>query len=487
MSLEKIMVTSSELGASKSLCKNRLNNPLIGFYEKMKVKLDNGAGLTSLEGNIAVDTIENFFGAYNVVKQKLAKSPASSLGNCGEFLGLYSLFIASAYSYSKISKHIETESSYSEISAILNAEDESIVIGSLAKNYLAGTMGCRNGKELAEKTKGYLTKIKTIAQSQLASGKYTNMLNKFKGITVEFENDTKSFSEFKEKKKQKQRKKKKDGEDEEQPITFKDVGGNNEVKNQLIYLVKSINHPDKKKYGYKPPRGIFFYGIPGTGKTLLAKALANECGLDFNHIDLSEILSKWYGESEQKLKSALYQEGIIFLDEFDSLGKKYDGEGYGEEMSVKLVNIIAEAMNGYEANEKGIFVAASNSLKIDPKLKRAGRFDKFFYFGPPTYQDIMEIFGIHLKNLQDQAEVKLYNGVDITQVSKAIYNRSLSEQKVNPAAAIVGSDIAEITRRVHERKWNKYIQTGSFELINNNDFYQEISKYSLKERFSNEF
>ena len=486
MSLEKIMVTSSELGASKSLCRNKLKSPLIGFYDKMKVKLDNGAGLTSLEGNIAIDTIETFFGSYNIVKQKLGKSPAASLGTCGEMVGLYALFVASSYAYSTISKHIETESSYSEINGIQDPEDEHLLISNLAKNYLAGTIGCRNGKELAEKTKGYLTKVKTLAQRLMMSGKYNSMINKFKNITIEFENDTKSFSEFKEKKKRK-KSKKKNGEDEEKPITFKDVGGNNEVKSQLIYLVKSINHPDKKKFGYKPPRGIFFYGIPGTGKTLLAKALANECGLDFNHIDLSEILSKWYGESEQNLRKALYQEGIIFLDEFDSIGKKYDGEGYGEEMSVKIVNIIAEAMNGYEANEKGIFVAASNSLKIDPKLKRAGRFDKFFYFGPPTYQDIMEIFGIHLKNLQDQAEVKLYNGVDITQVSKAMYARSQKEQKVNPIAAIVGSDIAEITRRVHERKWNQYVETGHFDLINSNDFYQEINKYSLKERFSNEF
>lgn len=480
MSLEKIVITSPELTAAKSVCRSKLSNPLVNFYEKMKAKTCGRSGIISLEGNLSIEAIETFFGAYSVIKQKLSKTQAAALGDCREALGLYAVYVAASYAYTSISKHIENESSYSDISIIKDADDEYLLINNLAKNYLQGTAICRTGRDLAEKTKGYFARIKSVAQRALSTGKYSHMIQELqKSVEINFEKDNQSFSALKQKKTKKKKKRKK----EDESITFKDVGGQHEAKSQLIYLVKSVTHPDRAKFGYKPPRGVFFYGHPGTGKTLAAKALANECGMEFHYIDLSDIVSKWYGESEQNLKEALTQPGIKFMDEFNSLGKVHqDNEG----ISQKLVNILAEVMNGYDSYE-GIIVAASNSLKIDKKLKRAGRFDRFIYFGPPNLQDTEEILMIHLRLLQQDAQVQLFNGVNAPQISRALYTKSQAEQRQNPEIAIVGADIAEIARRAHERKWNHYLDTGSFVKIGTSDFLEEIKRYNLKERFANEF
>jgi len=476
MSLEKIIITNQEISVSKRLYKNKLDDPLLKFYDNIKSRTGG-----SLEGNISIDAIETFLGAYGVVKQKLTKASTLMIGDCRESIGLYSLYLAASHAHSILSKHIHEELPFHNLSRIESAKDDYLLVNELITKHLDGTRTCRTGKELAQMTKGYFTKIKDAAQSQLSRGNHANVLKGLEKVEISFEEGEQSYKALKQKKTRKKKKRAK--EDEE--ITFKDVGGCNEVKTQLMYLVKSIMHPEKTTYGYRPPKGVFFYGIPGTGKTLLAKALANECGLDFHHIDLSDIVSKWYGESEQNLKEAMSQKGIIFLDEYDSIGKK-GGEGYGGDMSVKLVNIIAEKMDGYDANEEAIFVAAANSLKIEEKLKRAGRFDKFYYFGPPGQQDIKEILMIRLRKMQESAKVQLFNGVQADYVAKALYQRSLQEQKVNSRAAIVGADITEIARRVHEKKWNKFLDTGKFNKISTEDFYDEIVVYSLQERFSNE-
>lgn len=477
MSLEKIIITNQEISVSKRLYKSKLDDPLLKFYDNIRARAGG-----SLESNISIEAIETFLGAYGVVKQKLTKASALMIGDCRESIGLYALYLAASHAHSTISKHVHEELPYNAISRIENAKDEYLLVNELAGNYLNGTRTCRTGKELALTTRGYLAKIKSIAQSQLSRGKHLDVLKGLEKVEISFEESEQSYNVLKQKKTKKKKKKNK----EDANITFKDVGGCYEVKSQLMYLIRSIKHPEKETYGYQPPRGVFFYGIPGTGKTLLAKALANECELDFHHIDLSDVLSKWYGESEQNLREAMSKKGIIFMDEYDSIGKKYGGEGYGEEMSVKLVNIIAEAMDGYNANVDAIYIAASNSLKIDRKLRRAGRFDEFYKFGPPTQKDVEEILMIHLKKLQDSAKAHLFNGVKAPIIAKALYQKSLAEQRRNPEAAIVGADVALIVKKAHRIRWNQYLDTGRFEKITTQDFLEEIEKYSLKERFSDE-
>lgn len=250
-------------------------------------------------------------------------------------------------------------------------------------------------------------------------------------------------------------------------ITFKDVGGYSLIKKELKTIAES-----RKLDDHQTPRGLFFYGLPGTGKSLTAKAFANECGLDSKIVCPCDVLSRWYGEGEQNLRNSLNHEGVIVLEEFDLLVKRFDRKRYGEEMSVKLVNIIAEAMDGYEANEKGIFIATSNSLKIYPKLKRAGSFEKIFYFKEPDMPEIADILCVHLKNIQNNAEVQLYNGVDVNTVTKAIYNKS------KPESPIVGSDIAEIVTRTHRKKWDQYMKTGVFEKMTTEDFLKTVEEYN---------
>jgi len=241
-------------------------------------------------------------------------------------------------------------------------------------------------------------------------------------------------------------------------ITLKDVGGCFEIKKQLEMIAEA-----RKLDNNQTPRMLYFYGIPGTGKSLTAKAFANECGLEFNHIDLGYTFSLWYGEGEQNLKKELDQEGVIILDEFERISQ-YN--------STNLLNIIAEEIDNYKANKKGIFIATSNNLEINPKFKKTGRFDMFFNFKEPDYPEIADIFSRRLRDMQKQAEVQPYNGVNVSTIAKAIYRIS------RPESPIVGSDIVEIVRRTHEKKWNQYMKTGVFDKIKTDDFLKTVQEYN---------
>ena len=476
MALE-IIVKSSELEAGRNVARQKLNNPLLKFHEKMKARGSRGKGVMSLEGSIAIDAVETFFGAYDVVKQKLESLPEASVPEYAEALDMYALFVAASYSHTRIGKNVENEKTCSTIRTISNISDEYLLINELATAYLKTAGQTRSAKQLAEATKGYFSAVKAIAKRELTTPKYIEMVKELqKNVQVSFEEGQQEFSALRQKTKKKKKKKSKEKEDN---TTFEDVGGNHKAKILLKNIVDSLRHPKRHEYGYEPPRGVFMYGLPGTGKTLIAKAFANECGMDFNYVNLSEVLSKWHGESEQNLRQAMMQEGVIFLDEYDSLGKKrQDHDG----TSIKLVNVMAEAMDGYDSNPNALYIAASNSLDVDPKLKRGGRFSEMVPFGAPNEQEMYEILMIHLKLKQQKATQQLFNGVDPRKVAAVLYHKSIQELKASPIAAIVGSDIENIVRKVHDAKWQKFRQTGTFEKISTTDFYPVIQEYSKKDR-----
>ena len=136
-----------------------------------------------------------------------------------------------------------------------------------------------------------------------------------------------------------------------------------------------------RKWGTKPPKGIILYGDPGTGKTLLAKALASQAEARFFHVEASDVASKWYGESEKMVKDIFRlasrngDKTIIFFDEIDAIAPPREG---AHEATQRVVSTLLENMDGIASHDNVMVVASTNRLEsIDPALLRPGRFDRW--------------------------------------------------------------------------------------------------------------
>jgi len=188
-------------------------------------------------------------------------------------------------------------------------------------------------------------------------------------------------------------------------IYWDDVGGLNDIKERLKESVEwPLTKPDLfKHFGIKPPRGIVLFGAPGTGKTMLAKAIANEAKANFISIKGPELISKWVGESEKAIreifkKAKQASPSIIFLDEFESIaGMRSSGSSTGgSDVSNRVVNQLLASMDGVESLDGVIVVAATNRPEmIDPALLRSGRFERVLHVPPPDKQARDAILKIH--------------------------------------------------------------------------------------------
>ena len=188
-------------------------------------------------------------------------------------------------------------------------------------------------------------------------------------------------------------------------IYWDDVGGLTEIKERLKESVEwPLTKPELfKHFGIKPPRGIVLFGAPGTGKTMLAKAIANEAKANFISIKGPELISKWVGESEKAIreifkKAKQASPSIIFLDEFESIaGMRSSGSSTGgSDVSNRVVNQLLASMDGVESLDGVIVVAATNRPEmIDPALLRSGRFERVLHVPPPDKQAIDAILKIH--------------------------------------------------------------------------------------------
>ncbi|MDI3497443.1 CDC48 family AAA ATPase [Archaeoglobus sp.] len=203
-------------------------------------------------------------------------------------------------------------------------------------------------------------------------------------------------------------------------VTYEDIGG---LKRELRLVREMIELPLKhpelfQRLGIEPPKGVLLYGPPGTGKTLIAKAVANEVDAHFIPISGPEIMSKYYGESEQRLRE-IFEEAkenapsIIFIDEIDSIAPKRE-EVTGE-VERRVVAQLLALMDGLEARGDVIVIAATNRPDaIDPALRRPGRFDREIEIGVPDKEGRKEILEIHTRKMPLSEDVDLEELAELT-------------------------------------------------------------------------
>jgi len=207
-------------------------------------------------------------------------------------------------------------------------------------------------------------------------------------------------------------------------VSWSDIGGLEEVKQRLREMVEwPLTDPEAfRRLGIRPPKGVLLYGPPGSGKTLLAKAVAHESQANFISIKGPEILSKWVGESEKAIREIFKKARqtapcILFFDEIDAIAPRRGG-GYDARVTERIVNQLLTSMDGIESNDGLIVIGATNRPDIlDPALLRAGRFDRLLLVGPPDEKARVEILKIHTKDVP-------LKGVDLEGLAKRTENFS---------------------------------------------------------------
>ncbi|MFQ5781693.1 MAG: CDC48 family AAA ATPase [Nitrosopumilus sp.] len=223
-------------------------------------------------------------------------------------------------------------------------------------------------------------------------------------------------------------------------ITYDELGGlKNEVQKIREMVELPMRHPELfDKIGVEAPKGVLLYGPPGTGKTLLAKAVAGETNAHFTSLSGPEIMGKYYGESEEKIREIFKQAeenspSIIFIDEIDSIAPKRD-EVSGE-VEKRIVSQLLTLMDGMKSRGKVVVIAATNRPdSIDPALRRPGRFDREIEIGIPDEEGRFEILSIHTRGMPIDEKVDLkqisktthgFVGADLEVLSKEAAMRSL--------------------------------------------------------------
>jgi transitional endoplasmic reticulum ATPase len=217
-------------------------------------------------------------------------------------------------------------------------------------------------------------------------------------------------------------------------VTWEDIGGLEGVKKELQEVVQyPVLYPELyKKYGMQPSRGVLFYGPPGCGKTLLAKAIANECQANFISIKGPELLTMWFGESEANVREIFDKARgaapcVLFFDELDSIARaRGSSNGDAGGASDRVINQILTEMDGMGAKKNVFIIGATNRPDIiDPAIMRPGRLDQLIYIPLPDLKSRLQIFKATLRKSPLAPEVDLhflaektngFSGADITEI-----------------------------------------------------------------------
>ncbi|MBI4116659.1 CDC48 family AAA ATPase [Candidatus Pacearchaeota archaeon] len=218
-------------------------------------------------------------------------------------------------------------------------------------------------------------------------------------------------------------------------INYEDIGGLGEEIKKIREMVElPLKHPEIfEKLGIEPPKGVLLHGPPGTGKTLLAKAVANETSANFILLNGPEIMSKYYGESEKKIRD-IFEEAektapaIIFIDEIDAIASKRE-ETIGE-VERRVVSQILTMMDGLKSRGKVIVIGATNRINsLDPALRRPGRFDREIAINAPDKQGRLNILKIHTRGMPLEHPIRKSYLLKIINSAKEQFNSKNGEEK----------------------------------------------------------
>ena len=245
-------------------------------------------------------------------------------------------------------------------------------------------------------------------------------------------------------------------------IKWDDVGGLGDVKQELKEAVEwPLKHPETfQRLGIRPPKGTLLYGVPGTGKTLLAKAVASESEANFISVKGPELLSKWVGESEKGVreifrKAKQASPTVIFFDEIDAIASTRSGNDTDSGVTKRVVNQLLTEMDGLEELEDVAIIAATNRPDIlDAGLMRPGRFDRHIEVAKPDEEARISIFNVHTKDMP------LSKDVDIEKLAKS-------------AEGYVGADIEAVCREAAMLALRDNLEANE---ITNDYFKQAIDK-----------
>merc|ERR1712124_177004 len=229
-------------------------------------------------------------------------------------------------------------------------------------------------------------------------------------------------------------------------ITWDDIGGLEETKKDLQEMILyPIEHPDKfQKFGMSPSKGVLFYGPPGCGKPLLAKAVANECQANFISIKGPELLTMWFGESEANVRDVFEKARqaapcVLFFDELDSIARQRGGSsGDGGGAADRVMNQLLTEMDGVGAKKNVFIIGATNRPDIiDTALMRPGRLDQLIYIPMPDYESRLGILRATLRKSPISKDVDLsymasqadkFTGADLTEICQAACKMAIREE-----------------------------------------------------------
>jgi transitional endoplasmic reticulum ATPase len=256
-------------------------------------------------------------------------------------------------------------------------------------------------------------------------------------------------------------------------VTYEDIGGlGNEIKKVREMIELPMKHPELfERLGVEAPKGVLLYGPPGTGKTLLARALASETNAHFETLSGPEIMSKYYGESEERLRQLFKTAeenapSIVLIDEIDSIAPKRE-EVTGE-VERRVVAQLLALMDGMEARGKVVVIGATNRPDaLDPALRRPGRFDREIEIGVPNREARLEVLQIHARGMPLSKDVNLEKLADVTH-------------------GFVGADLAALAREAGMRSLRRILPELDLEVesipaevlnkieVNNDDFLDAL-------------
>jgi transitional endoplasmic reticulum ATPase len=262
-------------------------------------------------------------------------------------------------------------------------------------------------------------------------------------------------------------------------VTYEDIGGLDDELELVREMVElPLSEPDLfRKLGIDPPRGVLLYGPPGTGKTLIAKAVANEVNASFHHVSGPEVMSKYKGDSEKKIRETFQaaredSPAIVFFDEIDSIAGKRDDES---DVENRVVAQLLSLMDGLESRGDVVVIGATNRVdSIDPALRRGGRFDREIEIGVPDENGRREILDVHTRGMPLGDDVDLdriarrthgFVGADLDSVASeaamiAIRNRPTEEEarsEWNRNPRVARSDFESALASVEPSAMREYI------------------------------